>query len=38
LGGYACALGIPDNKYVFEVSQIADAQALWRTIQVRVLE
>jgi splicing factor 3A subunit 3 len=31
------ALGIPNNKDFFEVTQIADAQALWRTIQVRVV-
>jgi hypothetical protein len=29
------ALGIPNNKDFFEVTQIADAQSLWKTIQVR---
>jgi splicing factor 3A subunit 3 len=28
------ALGIPNNKDFFEVTQIADAQSLWKTIQV----
>jgi splicing factor 3A subunit 3 len=28
------ALGIPNNKDFFEVTQIADAQQLWKTIQV----
>lgn len=29
------ALGIPNNKDFFEVTQIADAQSLWKTIQER---
>jgi hypothetical protein len=28
------ALGIPNNKDFFKVTQIRDAQALWKTIQV----
>ena len=29
------ALGIPNNKNFYEVTQIEDALALWRNIQVR---
>ena len=28
------ALGIPNNKNFYEVTQIAEAQALWANIQV----
>jgi YidC/Oxa1 family membrane protein insertase len=35
LDNYMKALGIPNNKDFFEVTQIADAQSLWTTIQVR---
>lgn len=28
------ALGIPNNKLFFEVTSIADAQELWRNVQV----
>jgi hypothetical protein len=31
------ALGIPNNKDFFEVTRIADAQQLWKAIQVRLL-
>ena len=31
------ALGIPNNKNFFEVTQIKDALELWTSIQVRVI-
>lgn len=30
------ALGIPNNKLFFEVTSIADAQELWRNVQVSI--
>ena len=31
------ALGIPNNKLFYEVTKIADAQELWRNVQVPTL-
>jgi splicing factor 3A subunit 3 len=31
------ALGIPNSKLFFEVTQIAEAQQLWKNVQVRLV-